>query len=164
MLPILPYSTYHFYFEVLFFLFLINKTFPYLCGWVSYTSVLCDGKAAVAGDQVLPSPPPPSNSEVTLVEDMWRRRVQPGLKKLCLGFTNFFNWMLKQNSVFLLIDTHLFQPSPQLPGVSKLFLGKPGWLSKAWERGGERIQPPSPGCNVSQGKHRHCSSPACFHW
>jgi len=80
-------------------------------------------------------------------------------ENFALVFTLFFNtdffyirnWMLKQDLAFLFVCTHLFLPPPQLPGVSKLSVGKPGWLPKAWERGEERKQPPAPGCDVAEG-------------
>lgn len=47
------------------------------------------GKAAVA-DLLLPSPfPSPQNSEITVVEDVQRRRLRPVIRNLCLAFYSF---------------------------------------------------------------------------
>lgn len=104
------------------------------------------GKATVAGDRVLPPPSPPP---VTQKYCWWKMYRGEGCSLLsenfALVFTLFFNtdffyihnWMLKQNLAFFFICTHLFLPSPQLPGISKLSVGKPGSLPEAWERGEE---------------------------
>lgn len=47
-----------------FFFFLINKTFPYPCGWVSYTSVLCDRESCCSRRSSPSSPfPTPKNQK-----------------------------------------------------------------------------------------------------